>query len=172
MKFTNKDGRVGLTCTPWEDQIAVSVSDTGVGIPLDMLALIFEPFVQVDPSLTRKRDGTGLGLAISRQLARAMGGDLTAESTIGVGSTFTLTLPAARVEAGGATIAASAESAALGHAVARGAETTINASRNPRAGESPSPIWGPVRACRGSALSSEWCGASIEKVDSDPCGLT
>lgn len=56
---------------------------------------VFEPFVQVDARLTRTQDGIGLGLAISRDLARGMGGDLMAESTLGVGSTFTLSLPAA-----------------------------------------------------------------------------
>jgi signal transduction histidine kinase len=71
------------------------VRDTGIGIPPDQLGRIFEPFVQVRADLTRTAEGTGLGLAISRDLARGMGGDLTAESEPGVGSTFTLTLPAA-----------------------------------------------------------------------------
>ena len=62
---------------------------------LEDLARIFEPFVQVDARLTRTEEGTGLGLAISRDLARGMGGDLTAESEVGEGSTFTLVLPAA-----------------------------------------------------------------------------
>ena len=71
------------------------VRDTGLGIAVDQLERIFEPFVQVRADLTRTTEGTGLGLAISRDLARGMGGDLTVESTLGEGSTFTLTLPRA-----------------------------------------------------------------------------
>lgn len=70
--------------------------DTGEGIPADQLDAVFAPFVQVarvGPS--RVRQGVGLGLSISRQLARAMDGGLTVESRVGVGSIFTLTLPAA-----------------------------------------------------------------------------
>ena len=67
--------------------------DTGVGIPADKLESVFEPFVQVDRSLIDSREGTGLGLAISRDLARAMRGDLTVDSTVDVGSEFTLLLP-------------------------------------------------------------------------------
>ncbi|HZF69132.1 MAG TPA: PAS domain-containing protein [Gemmatirosa sp.] len=76
-------------------RVALHVRDTGEGIAAEQLARVFEPFVQVDQRLTRPHAGVGLGLAISRDLARGMGGDLTAESGVGVGSTFTLTLPAA-----------------------------------------------------------------------------
>jgi PAS domain S-box-containing protein len=75
--------------------IAITVRDTGEGIAADQLTRVFEPFVQVDQRFTRPHDGVGLGLAISRDLARGMGGDLAAESTRGVGSTFTLRLPLA-----------------------------------------------------------------------------
>jgi signal transduction histidine kinase len=94
-KFTPAGGRVTLESEALTDVVAIRVRDTGRGIPADQLERIFEPFVQVDRSLTREHDGTGLGLAISRDLARGMGGDLTAESAAGTGSVFTLTLPRA-----------------------------------------------------------------------------
>ncbi len=73
--------------------VEIRVRDTGIGIPGDKQAQIFEPFVQLDRSITRVRDGVGLGLAISRDLARGMGGDLTVESRVNHGSCFTLALP-------------------------------------------------------------------------------
>jgi PAS domain S-box-containing protein len=79
---------------PWA---YVRVEDTGVGIAPDAQGRIFEPFVQIDQTRTRPVGGSGLGLAISRRLARLMGGDLTVESTPGVGSTFALWLPAPAV---------------------------------------------------------------------------
>jgi PAS domain S-box-containing protein len=95
VKFTDRGGRVELACEGAGDSVHVRVRDTGIGIPADQLERIFEPFVQVRADLTRTAEGTGLGLAISRDLARGMAGDLAAESTLGEGSTFTLTLPAA-----------------------------------------------------------------------------
>jgi PAS domain S-box-containing protein len=98
LKFTRAGGRV--TVTARSDGAShpcarIQVADTGIGIPADRLGQIFEPFVQVDVSSAGMARGTGLGLAISRDLARGMGGDLTATSTLGEGSTFVLTLPAA-----------------------------------------------------------------------------
>ena len=98
VKFTDTGGRIAIVCSTDEDARAISVRvrDTGRGIPADQLERIFEPFVQVDRHRTHEsQQGVGLGLAISRELARRMGGDLTAESEVGVGSTFTLTLPRA-----------------------------------------------------------------------------
>ena len=96
-KFTPDGGEVSVDAVelPHLDgrRIALRVRDTGVGIPADRLTQVFEPFVQVDASRARQKQGTGLGLAISRDLARGMGGDLTVESVLGAGSTFTLTLP-------------------------------------------------------------------------------
>ncbi len=95
VKFTEPGGHITLGCTPRIVAVAITVTDTGHGIPAGQLERIFEPFVQVDSSLTRTHEGVGLGLAISRDLARGMGGDLTVESTPGKGSTFTLLLPRA-----------------------------------------------------------------------------
>ena len=94
IKFTDAGGELRVACGTREGAVEISVADTGVGIAADKLASVFEPFVQVDQRLTRSHEGVGLGLAISRDLALGMGGDLVAESTPGVGSTFTLTLPA------------------------------------------------------------------------------
>nr|WP_276510390.1 HAMP domain-containing sensor histidine kinase [Longimicrobium terrae] len=93
VKFTESGGRVGLWCGVVDRAGLFRVTDTGIGIPADKLDDIFEPFVQVRSDLTRTAEGTGLGLAISRDLARGMGGELLAESVVGEGSTFTLTLP-------------------------------------------------------------------------------
>jgi len=101
VKFTPPGGRVTLQTEGYPEHdgapgpVLIRVSDTGVGIPADKLDPIFEPFVQVRSDGGSSREGTGLGLAISRDLARGMGGDLTAESEVGRGSTFTLTLPRA-----------------------------------------------------------------------------
>ncbi|GLC23951.1 PAS domain-containing sensor histidine kinase [Roseisolibacter agri] len=92
IKFTDPSGRVSMACAAADGMVRVSVRDTGRGIPPDRLDAIFEPFVQVGRSFATPDAGTGLGLAISRDLARGMGGDLTVESRVGVGSTFTITL--------------------------------------------------------------------------------
>jgi PAS domain S-box-containing protein len=97
VKFT-PSGTVSMSCTwsgPDRGQVLLTVRDSGIGIPAEQLNRIFEPFVQVGRSLTHSHEGTGLGLAISSDLARAMGGDITVTSKVGVGSVFTLCLPAA-----------------------------------------------------------------------------
>jgi signal transduction histidine kinase len=94
VKFTERGGQIAVSCRERDGQVDIDVTDTGVGVPPESMASIFEPFVQVRPDYTTRNEGTGLGLAISRDLARAMKGDLSARSEVGQGSTFTLTLPA------------------------------------------------------------------------------
>lgn len=94
VKFT-ASGEI-VVSVDWADgRMSVAVKDSGVGIPADRLGHVFNSFEQADAGTTRRYGGTGLGLAISRKLARLMGGDLTAESVVGQGSTFTLSLPMA-----------------------------------------------------------------------------
>jgi PAS domain S-box-containing protein len=92
VKFTPAGGTIGVVAECDGPVVRIAVTDTGIGIPADKLDVIFEPFVQLSRGLTQHREGTGLGLAISRDLARAMGGDLRAESEVGRGSRFTLEL--------------------------------------------------------------------------------
>jgi signal transduction histidine kinase len=96
VKFTGAGGRIDVACDATRTGVRIRIRDTGVGIPADKLDVIFEPFVQLRADLERTVEDAGLGLAISRALARAQGGDLTVESTVGSGSTFTLTLPRAK----------------------------------------------------------------------------
>lgn len=96
LKFTEPRGRVMLACEQQGESAFITVSDSGRGIAGERLESVFEPFVQIDRHLLPVAEqGLGLGLAISRELARGMGGDLSATSTVGSGSSFTLMLPAA-----------------------------------------------------------------------------
>jgi len=103
VKFTRSGGHISVRCervdgtAPFSpgalgSWTCIGVTDTGIGIDADNLETIFEPFVQLDASHTRSRGGTGLGLAISRRFARLMGGDITVNSRVGQGTTFTLWL--------------------------------------------------------------------------------
>lgn len=96
IKFTAVGGvkvDVRLVDLPQQPMLQIEVIDTGIGIPNEKLAEIFEPFSQADISTTREYGGTGLGLTISRRLAESMGGKLVASSHPGQGSVFTLTIP-------------------------------------------------------------------------------
>ncbi|MBA3343117.1 MAG: PAS domain-containing protein [Gemmatimonadaceae bacterium] len=95
IKFTGPGGRLVIDCDAADGVVVARFADTGIGIPPEKLEVIFDPFIQVRAGLAGRDTGVGLGLSISRDLARGMGGDLTVESVLGSGSTFTLTLPRA-----------------------------------------------------------------------------
>jgi signal transduction histidine kinase len=96
-KFT-ADGQITLTAAREtrddQDWLTFRVTDTGIGMNSEQMSRLFQAFSQGDASTTRKYGGTGLGLAISKRFCKLMGGDLTAASEAGVGSTFTVKLPA------------------------------------------------------------------------------
>ena len=97
LKFTDAGGRVRVAARRDGERVLVSVTDSGWGIAPAHRERVFEPFVQIaDRRATSSRQGVGLGLAISRDLARAMGGDLVVQSEPGVGSVFTVSIPASR----------------------------------------------------------------------------
>lgn len=92
LKFTDRGG-VAVGLRRLKDALLIEVADTGIGIPADRQEGLFQPFVQADPSTTRRFGGTGLGLSICRQLAVQMGGEVTIESVPDRGSKFTVRLP-------------------------------------------------------------------------------
>jgi signal transduction histidine kinase len=91
-KFTEK-GTITLRTQTNPDQIAFTVSDTGIGMTAEQQPKLFQAFTQADITTARKYGGTGLGLALTRQFCQMMGGDVTVQSEPGKGSTFTITLP-------------------------------------------------------------------------------
>ncbi len=95
LKFT-KQGSVDVIITAENNAVSFSVKDTGIGIPKEKINIIFEAFQQADGSTKRQYGGTGLGLSISRELAKLLGGEITAKSEEGKGSEFTLTIPVKR----------------------------------------------------------------------------
>jgi signal transduction histidine kinase len=93
IRHTPAGGTITLSAERRGDTVAISVEDTGSGIPEDKREEVFEPFVQLDRSLTRGAEGLGLGLAISRDLTRGMSGDLVVEGRVGGGARFVISLP-------------------------------------------------------------------------------
>ncbi|MGK7955590.1 MAG: ATP-binding protein [Crocosphaera sp.] len=93
LKFSQTGGKFGLKVNRWEDWLAFTVWDTGIGIPEESQHLIFQKFQQLENPLTRQFEGTGLGLVLTQRLARAHGGDISFVSKVGQGSQFTLLLP-------------------------------------------------------------------------------
>jgi PAS domain S-box-containing protein len=95
IKFSD-DGEIVVRSRLDGDSVAVSIIDPGIGISPENVARIFDPFWQVEQRSTRRVGGTGLGLSVSRSLARLLGGDVSVESSVDRGSTFTVTLPIRR----------------------------------------------------------------------------
>jgi PAS domain S-box-containing protein len=118
IKFTESGQvtiRVSAETAGSESVVLFEVSDTGVGIAVDKLAVVFEPFTQADTSITRKYGGTGLGLTISSRLTALMGGQIGVDSELGVGSTFWFTIAVRPVADGDhGTLAGSERAAANG----------------------------------------------------------
>ncbi len=124
VKFTESGGTITMSATPRGDCIEIAVKDTGVGIPEEKIEKVFDPFVQAGRQLNQPAQGIGLGLAISRDLARAMKGEISLESSVGKGSTFTLVLPRApRMDP--ADVAAATAAALNGGAPVRGDSTSL-----------------------------------------------
>jgi ammonium transporter len=92
VKYTD-EGVIEVAATAAAGRLEISVADSGIGISASELGSVFEEFHRGDTPAARRRGGTGLGLTIARRLARTLGGDVTVESMVGVGSTFTLQLP-------------------------------------------------------------------------------
>ena len=92
VKFT-REGGVQVNCAIEDGRLVTHVTDTGIGIKEKDHAKLFQPFRQIDSGLARQHDGTGLGLAISLRIVKMLGGDLSAESEWGSGSTFTMVVP-------------------------------------------------------------------------------
>ncbi|MDR0441500.1 MAG: diguanylate cyclase [Candidatus Accumulibacter sp.] len=97
IKFTEK-GRIAVSAEVADDKVAVSVADTGIGIPEDKFDRIFESFEQVDGSTAREYGGTGLGLSITKNLVELHGGTIRVESKLGQGARFTFTIPVSKTE--------------------------------------------------------------------------
>ncbi|MGB3635395.1 MAG: ATP-binding protein [Rubrobacteraceae bacterium] len=95
VKYTQTGGRVEVTGDSTDEEVVVSIADTGIGIPEQKLARIFERFYRVDKDRSKATGGTGLGLSIVRHVAENHGGRVTVESASGEGSTFTIYLPRA-----------------------------------------------------------------------------
>jgi signal transduction histidine kinase len=94
IKFTPESGKININAEEVHEFVTVAISDTGIGIPVDRINEMFEPFHQLDGSITRRYAGTGLGLTIAHKILCAHGVTLKVESTVGEGSCFSFSLPA------------------------------------------------------------------------------
>ena len=93
VKYTKSPGIINVFIDKTEDTVIISVKDTGIGIPKENISIIFERFIQVDDTLTRKCEGSGIGLSLVQSLVQMNGGKIAVYSTKDIGSEFTFTLP-------------------------------------------------------------------------------
>jgi signal transduction histidine kinase len=97
VKFTPAKGTITVSARETGEGVAIAVTDTGIGIAQEDIPRALERFGQVDSRLSRKYEGVGLGLPLAKQFVELHGGTLTLESTLNIGTTMTITLPASRV---------------------------------------------------------------------------
>ena len=102
VKFTPEGGRVWLSCFRRGNQLAIAISDSGIGMAPEDIPKALEPFGQIDSKISRKYEGTGLGLPLAKHLVEVHGGTLAVESRINAGTTVTILLPRERLIEGGA----------------------------------------------------------------------
>jgi PAS domain S-box-containing protein len=147
VKFTSR-GEVAVTVEslPPGNCIQFTITDTGIGIPPDKLNEIFQPFVQVDGTSTRRHGGTGLGLTISRRLARALGGDIQVSSLLGRGSVFTFAIANTRPPAAENAPTVVGYSRAAGEHTAEPTHTTSSDAQPAAAASEARPQSGPIPA--------------------------
>lgn len=130
IKFT-LEGKIALTAKPTDDQnLEILVSDSGIGIPEDQLQLIFEPFHQVNNGMSRDFGGTGLGLSICRNIITALGGEISAASQQGAGSTFRIVLPVAGVAEAASSVAKAGDDATTNLGVTETGRLTLMVDAN------------------------------------------
>lgn len=93
LKFTDSGGFIYVDIQDRDDKVAISVRDTGIGIPEDKQDIIFDRFRQLDSSLSRNKEGSGLGLSIVKALVEAHKGSIYVTSKVGIGTSFLIELP-------------------------------------------------------------------------------
>jgi signal transduction histidine kinase len=93
MKFTPDGGKVGLIAEKRDSRLVVSISDTGIGMAQEDIAKLFQPFKQLDTTLTKKYEGTGLGLHLCKKFIELHGGSISVRSEQGKGSVFSFDVP-------------------------------------------------------------------------------
>ncbi|GAB3546668.1 hypothetical protein GCM10027343_24790 [Noviherbaspirillum agri] len=155
IKFTHRgEVVVSVAAQPLEDgryEVHFSVKDTGIGIPKERMAELFQAFTQVDASTTRKYGGTGLGLAISKRLTEIMGGRMWVESEVGAGSTFSFTIVA---EASGSQLAQSFLQERSSALAGRHVLIVDDNSTNRRILVKQALLWGMVPSAAASAIEA------------------